>query len=432
MTWFADPLRYHRLMHPFSGYKIGNIHTKCLASLVLSLCLCACTGTTFQPDSANMNPAPENTSPVRLRVATFNIAMGFEQAGEMTSALQNPQHHRLQQIAAILQTVRPDIVLLNEFDYGPAVDAAGLFNQNFLANGEGGRLAMNYPYHFRAPSNTGLASGQDIDGDGKVGGPADAWGFGHFPGQYGMLLLSRYPINLPEVRTFQKFPWASLTSARRPMNPDGSNFYSDETWQQLRLSSKSHWDVPVQIGNTTLHVLAFHPTPPVFDGPENRNGLRNFDEIRFWADYLRPEISKKWQDDQGRSGGLPLTRHFVVLGDYNADPFDGDSLPGASQQLLDHERVNNRFTPLSGGAAEASQLQGGLNAQQKGNPAADTADFNDQYTGNLRLDYVLPSAGLEVVDGAVFWPASGEAGHEWMGVSDHHLVWLDLRISPQP
>ncbi len=410
----------------------GNKKFRSICGLALSLFLCGCMGTTYQPDSANMTSTPANTDTTPLRIATFNIAMGFEQSGEMTRALQNPQHLRLQQIAAILQTVRPDIVLLNEFDYDPTVDAASLFNQNFLAHGQDGRQAIGYPYHFRAPSNTGLASGLDIDGDGKASGPADAWGFGHFPGQYGMLLLSRYPINLPEVRTFQQFLWSGLEGAKRPMKTDGSNFYADETWQRLRLSSKSHWDVPVQTGKGTLHVLAFHPTPPVFDGPENRNGLRNFDEIRFWADYLRPEISAEWQDDQGRPGGLPTAEQFVLLGDYNADPADGDSVPGASQQLLNHERVDSQFVPLSKGAVEASQLQGGLNAKQKGNPASDTADFNDQYTGNLRLDYVLPSTGLEVTDGAVFWPASGQRGHEWMGVSDHHLVWLDLQIETQP
>jgi hypothetical protein len=69
-----------------------------------------------------------------------------------------------------------------------------------------------------------------------------------------------------------------------------------------------------------------------------------------------------------------------------------------------------------------------LNHQQTGDPAADTADFDDRYTGNLRLDYVLPSRGLKVLEGGVFWPAAGEPGHEWADVSDHHLVWLDVQI----
>lgn len=398
----------------------------------LALCMAGCEPATDSGENVFMNDpeqsTPNNTPAATVRIATFNIAMGFGQAGEMAAALQNPQHERLRQVAAVLQSVRPDIVLLNEFDFDPATNAAELFHQNFLTQAMKGLHAIEYPYHFRAESNTGIPSGLDLDGDGRNDGPADAWGFGHFPGQYGMLLLSRFPIDQAKARTFQHFRWAELANARRPMNPDGSHFYSDEIWSRLRLSSKSHWDVPVQLGEDLLHILAFHPTPPVFDGPENRNGRRNYDEIRFWADYLQPRSSEHWLDDQGRSGGLPLEAQFVILGDFNTDPFDGDSLPGASQQLLEHERVNATFTPLSSGAAAASAAQGGVNLEQKGNPAADTADFNDRDTGNLRLDYVLPSTGIDILDGGVFWPASDEPGHEWADVSDHHLVWLDIRI----
>jgi endonuclease/exonuclease/phosphatase family metal-dependent hydrolase len=406
-----------------------------LGMVFLALALQGCQPYPAPTGTGDMTPTPENTptSATGLRIATFNIAMGHEQPGMMAAALQDRTHERLRKVAAILQTVRPDIVLLNEFDYDPEVDAAGLLNRNFLAQAEAGRQAIEYPFHFRAESNTGIPSGLDIDGDGKVGGPADAWGFGHFPGQYGMLLLSRFPIDANSVRTFQHFRWAELVGARRPVNPDGSPFYNDETWQQLRLSSKSHWDVGVTVGGNTLHVLAFHPTPPVFDGPENRNGLRNFDELRFWADYLRPMISTDWTDDQGVKGGLAADRQFVIVGDFNADPKDGDSLPGASQQLLEHERIDGGFTPTSSGAAATSQLQRGLNSRQTGDPAADTADFDDRYTGNLRLDYVLPSNGLEVLGGGVFWPAAGEPGHEWVDVSDHHLVWLDVQPGlPRP
>lgn len=407
---------------------ISSLWLPGLMSLLLALYGCQ----PSQPatDAPQMIASSNNSPATTLRIASFNIAMGFEKSGQMAAALQDPEHQRLRQVAAILQTVRPDVVLLNEFDFDTSLDAAGLLNRNFLAHAGNGREAIEYPYHFRAESNTGIPSGLDIDGDGKTEGPADAWGFGHFPGQYGMLLLSRYPIDSNNSRTFQQFLWSRLAGARRPMHPDGSHFYPDETWQQLRLSSKSHWDVSVQLAETTLHVLAYHPTPPVFDGPENRNGLRNYDEIRFWADYLRPEVSALWADDQGRTGGLAPDAWFIVLGDFNADPNDGDSLPGASEQLLEHERVNAEFTPTSKGAEQASVSQGGLNIEQKGNPAADTADFNDRYTGNLRLDYVLPSTGLKVLQGGVFWPATGEPGYEWMDVSDHHLVWLDVQIVP--
>ena len=48
----------------------------------------------------------------------------------------------------------------------------------------------------------------------------------------------------------------------------------------VRLSSTSHWGVPVDVDGSTVRFLVSHPTPPVFDGAEDRNGTRNHDEIR--------------------------------------------------------------------------------------------------------------------------------------------------------
>ena len=363
-----------------------------------------------------------------VRIATFNIAMGLEEPGQLAAALARGEDERLRQVAAILQRTRPDIVLLTEFDYDASVDAAALLNDNYLAHGSDGQAPLRYAHSFRAPVNTGLDSGMDLDGDGQPGGPGDAWGFGRFPGQYGMLLLSRYPVASDRARTFQEFRWASLPDARQPRLPDGSPFHDDAAWARLRLSSKSHWDVPLDIGGRTLHLLAHHPTPPVFDGPEDRNGLRNFDEIRFWLHYTDPAGADFLVDDAGEAGGIAPGSAFVIAGDFNADPQDGDSLPGAIGQLLDTAWIDAACIPFSTGGAEAARLQGGINDGQRGDPAADTSDFNDQYTGNLRLDYLLPSTGLRVAGCGVFWPARGEDGHHLVEVSDHRLVWLDIEL----
>ena len=58
----------------------------------------------------------------------------------------------------------------------------------------------------------------------------------------------------------------------------------------------------------------------------------------------------------------------------------------------------------------------------------DTGDFNDEYVGNMRLDYALPSATLAVTGCGVFWPAEGERGHDLIDASDHRLVWVDIEI----
>jgi endonuclease/exonuclease/phosphatase family metal-dependent hydrolase len=399
--------------------------------------------------SVLLMPCKASSGANTIRVATFNIAMGLEEQGQMSAALASGNDPRLQQVAEILRRVRPDVVLLNEFDFDPGVDAAALFNEGYVgvagpriesgvtenssgvtenSSGVTESEPVLYPYSFQAPVNTGVDSGLDLDGDGRLGGPGDAWGFGRFPGQFGMLVLSRFPVKAEKTRSFQHFRWAALPGARRPLNADGTPFYPDEVWRQLRLSSKSHWDVVIEIDGEELHLLAHHPTPPVFDGPENRNGLRNFDEIRFWREYTNPAGAHFIVDDAGQSGGLDAGARFVVAGDFNADPYDGDSVENAIGQLLEAEWINGDCVPLSAGGKAAAQRQGGVNQQHRGDPAADTADFSDKRAGNLRLDYVLPSTNLAVVDCGVFWPEPNEDGHELAGVSDHRLVWLDLSL----
>ena len=192
-----------------------------------------------------------------------------------------------------------------------------------------------------------------------------------------------------------------------------------------------------------MHFLVSHPTPPVFDGTEDRNGRRNHDEIRFWADYVGGGPRSRYiYDDAGRRGGLRPGSPFVIAGDYNSDPFDGDSIPGSAQQLLEHPLVNTKLTPWSDGAVEAAELQGRANETHVGPHAHDTADFNDAAPGNLRADYVLPHRALRLLDARVFWPLQADPLFRLTGVfqsnpwgpvggfptSDHRLVWLDVMV----
>jgi len=359
------------------------------------------------------------------RFATFNIAMGLPEQGALFKRLQDGKDENLRKVAAVIQQVRPDVILLNEFDYLAGKNAASLFIKNYLSVPQYGGRPIRYAYSLDGPVNTGIQSGLDLDRNGKTGDAADAWGFGKFPGQYGMLVLSRFPLKL--ARSFQRFKWADMPAALQPTNPDGTAWYPQEVSRLLRLSSKSHWDIEVDVNSVVVHFLVSHPSPPVFDGPENRNGVRNHDEIRFWADYIDPGKSDYIHDDSGVYGGLARHSQFVIAGDMNADPVDGDSTDHAMLQLLDHPRVNATCLPVSDGAREATQQQGGVNRYQKGNPGADSGDFNDKTTGNMRIDYVLPSARLKVLGCGVYWPASNQPGHELTQVSDHHLVWVDLQ-----
>jgi hypothetical protein len=384
-------------------------------------------------------------APTPVRFATFNASLNRFNAGDLIADLSTPGNAQADAVAEIIQRVRPDVLLINEFDFDEDWEAARLFQDNYLSVPHGDAEPIAYPYRFVAPSNTGAPSGFDLNNDGSVGGPDDAFGFGFFEGQYGMAVFSKFPIDYDAVRTFQTFLWKDMPGALLPDDldtPEPADWYSPEELEVFRLSSKNHWDVPILIGGKTVHFLTSHPTPPVFDGPEDRNGRRNHDEIRFWADYVIPSRSGYIYDDDGNCGGLTPGDPFVIAGDQNADLFDGDSVPGAIQQLLEHPLVNTKVTPSSEGGPEQAELQGDANTLHVGDPAFDTADFADAYgpppdfggaPGNLRADYVLPRKQLRIVDAGVFWPTTDDPLFGLVGTypfpsSDHRLVWVDVWV----
>lgn len=389
-------------------------------------------------DPAAPVPGPSGPAAVTLRVATFNVE------DLRTRDLLTGDHPRARQLAEVLQRLRPTIVLINEIAYdvpgGPDVapDAEpGLNAQRFcdlyLAVPQAPGLAPLRMRAFMAPSNTGMPSGFDLDNDGRAvveypamvagegGRPGpqsdearaygnDCWGFGTFPGQYAMALLvdERLEIAVDRVRTFRTLPWSYMPGAFLPTGPGGEAWYDEDELAYMRLSSKSHWDVPVMLpGGVELHVLASHPTPPAFDGEERRNARRNHDEIRFWADYLAG--AEYIVDDADRPGGLERGARFVIVGDLNADPDEGSSFKDPLGTVLFRSpRLNSAFVPQADVAVD------GLESD-------DTARFG------LRVDYVLPSRELAVVRGGVWRHPPAGAGEF---PSDHYPVWLDVRVEP--
>jgi len=361
-----------------------------------------------------------------LRVATFNVSMdatNHTPKGEQVKcdALVNAlkaNHQQIKNIAEIIQRVRPDIILLNEFDYIPKEQGIEYFNQHYLNVGQQKQAAINYPYSYIAPVNTGLATEFDLDNDGKKNGVmGDAQGFGFFEGHYGMAILSKYPINFDKVRTLQTFKYKDMPNAQMPVMPKtGENWYNAQEWQTLRLSSKSFWDLPISVNDKTIHVIASHPTPPVFDGEEDRNGKRNHDEVRLIADYV--SNAKYIYDDKGEKGGLKAHSRFVILGDLNAAPEGDKARTNTTDQLLKNPLINASFVPKSEGAKEQYDV-----------PYAQNYSANWQ----ARVDYVLPSNyGLKIRDGGVFWPTKTSSEYRLIkdrnASSDHRMVWLDLVI----
>lgn len=371
-------------------------------------------------DGSKQAGTPKRTEGT-IRVATYNVSLHRKESGELVRNLEKGDE-QAKEIASIIRAIQPDVLLVNEIDYDEEKKGAALFQDRYLNAGD--KKEKLFPYAFTGPVNTGVPSGLDLNQNGKTGESDDGWGYGAYPGQYGMAVYSRFPIDASKVRSFQKLKWSSVPSAKRPMKKDGSSFYPDAIWNQLVLSSKSHWDVPIDVEGRTLHLLASHPTPPVFDGDEDRNGCRNHDEIRLWIDYLTGgDAASYLTDDQGAHGGLKQGEGFVICGDLNSDIEDGASIKAAIDKLLNHPRVVSKPIPESDGAEAANKAQAGANKSHRSNPRYDTADFNDKSSGNLRCDYVLPSSEFEIVQSGVHWPASSEGKEP----SDHHLVWVDMK-----
>lgn len=351
-----------------------------------------------------------------IRIATMNVSLYGDSAGQVHARLNAGGDAQAIHLAQVIRTHRPDILLLCEVDHEPDESTLNAFADQYLAAeslhvGGDESQAIDYPHRWSIPTNTGVLANLDLNEDGRESLPLDAWGFGKYPGQYAMAVLSRYPIDRDSLRTFQKFQWSNLPGALKPIDPQtGESFYSDEVWQALRLSSKNHADVPIEVtsGDQThmIHLLASHPTPPVFDGKEDRNGKRNHDEIRFWNEYVSDPTASFLVDDSGTSGGLPSGESFVIAGDLNSDPERGDSLQSAIIGLLEHPRIQD--------AMPQSQVHG-----------TSTALFGRR---KVRVDYVLPSSDLKVVESGVVWPGEGEPLAKAVEATDHRMVWIDVEL----
>jgi 3-phytase len=426
-----------------------------------------------------------------VRVATFNLALYGNTAGEVRARLQDGNDPQARHLAEIIQRVRPDVLLLNEIDYDEQGEILRLFCENYLSKGQnvsnspdGPAEPIEFPHRRSFPSNTGRHAGIDLDRNGAVdpqpGAEAyagDCWGYGRYEGQYAFALLSRFPFDDSAARSFRMFLWKDLPGRHLPDDPATTapdDWYSAEALARFPLSSKNHCDAPILVGGRRIHLLLSHPTPPVYDGPEDRNGLRNRDELAFWRLYVEgraqgsgvrcegggnshsetnsaasrgvpaPGVStvpapgesaeSPFVDDAGRRGGLPEGESFVIVGDLNGDSLDGDGVEGISQ-LLSSSAVLQYPAPQSAGGLEQAKLQGGANDRHRGDPRSDTCDPpDDPGPGNLRLDYVLPSNDLKVAKSGVFWPATDDplfplvAGTQHPASSDHRLVWADLII----
>ena len=333
-----------------------------------------------------------------MRLATWNVDLTRQGPGllveDLLGAKPDPQ---VAAVVAGIVALDADVLLLTGIDHDARLVALSALADHLAAAGAA------YPYRFAVAPNAGVPTGLDLDRDGRLGAPRDTMGYGRFRGQGGMALLSRLPLG--EATDYSAFLWADLPGAILP--PD----MAEAERAMQRVSSVNHWRVPVRLPQGgELAVMGFAATPPVFDGPEDRNGRRNHDEAAFWGRLLE--------------GALPWPAPappFVLMGDANLDPADGDGRPQALLALLSGPHLQD---------PEPRGDHGRDAPQKKGDTALDTA-FYDPATGGpggLRVDYVLPSAGLRVTGAGVLWPADGDLAGTLATASRHRPVWVEVEI----
>ena len=330
---------------------------------------------------------PVGAEPFRL--ANFHTQLSRDGPGLLLRDILRGEDRAIAASIAVIAAARADVVVLQDFDYDAGAAALDALAAALAQAG------APYPHRLALRPNTGWPTGVDVDGDGRSHRARDAHGYGLFNGQGGMAILSRHPIG--PVRDFSRFLWADLPGSAAP------GVLSPEALAVLRLATVAAWDVAIETPHGRFHILTLHAGPPVFDGPEDRNGFRNADELRFWQLYL-----DGWSPE-----GPPFDAdRFALMGTLNVDPDRGQGRRVGLRALLDHPRLQDPVPRRPGGGTE-------------------TADWPEPVPGDLRVDYILPEVRLGVLGAGVVWPEDDRGALPLSVVaaaSDHRLIWVDLDL----
>ena len=296
------------------------------------------------------------------------------------------------QLAAIqvIAKLDADVLLLTGIDYDLRGDTLAALERRLAKAG------APYPYRLPLRPNTGISTGLDLDGNGILGEPRDAMSYGRWAGEGGMAVLSRLPIDSENIRDFRGFLWSDLPETLMP---------PDTPTGQL-LSTTGAYEIPITLpNNKTLRLLAYYASPPIFDGPEDRNGRRNHDETAFWLRFLEGDLPFQ-----------PPEPPFAILGQSNLDPADGAGRKQAITSLLHHPALQDPH-PRS----QSTRHDPG----QTGDPALDTALY--PVIGGRRVEIILPSKDLHITASGVEWPPdSNPTAAMLTTASRHHPLWVDL------
>ena len=371
-----------------------------------------------------------------IRVATYNTSLFRDTDGQLVRDLEGGNNEQARKIAEVIQRVRPDILLVNEFDYDDAGRAAELFRTKYLAVGQNGCEPIKFDHYFTGPVNTGVPSGRDLNHNGKLGDPDDAIGFGRHEGQYGMLVLSKFPIDREHVRSFQKFLWRDMpeADAARSIRRRTSRFTTTTISPSCGSRRKAFGTCRSKC-RPAADGRAVHAAPAVLASRRRPSSTapRTATAAAITtksASSPITSIATKGELPGRRRGQARRPRRRRTVRDRRRSQLrsgrrrkharhDGPAARAPARQRIVH--AHERRRPAHG--ARSFPINSSNN---HGDPAHVTSNFTQEGHGCLRIDYALPSRGLEVVKGGIFWPAPGEPGADAITATDHRSVWIDV------
>lgn len=266
-----------------------------------------------------------------LRLATWNADLSRDGPGLLLRDILTGKDAGVAAVVAGLAAVRPDVVLLTRMDQDLNGVALAALAERLAAAG------VDYPYRLAPVQNRGLASGADLNGNGRLAEAEDAQGYGRFSGDGAMALLSRWPLVL--VADHSAMLWADLPGARLAQVPQAARGVQ-------RLSSSAHWELAVDTPQGRLTLLAWAATPPLFDA---RNPDRNHDEAAIWLHRLDGRL------------GQPPPAPLVLIGLANLAPGQGDgaALAALATHPALHPFPHDASADLDAGPAALSLIQPG-------------------------------------------------------------------------
>jgi hypothetical protein len=317
-----------------------------------------------------------------FRVATFHAELTRKGPGLLLRDVLRGKDEQIAALEQINATVRPDVLLLTKVDFDLEKRTAKALQH-----------ALGYAHSFALAPNSMIPTDLDLDGDGRA---MDRQTWARYAGE-GAMLLSQHPVALKYH--LADLAWKDMQNPKMPIDAAGQPFPSKPAQDVQKVVSQGLWIVEIRPkSKTSFTAVLFQNQTPVFDGPEDQNGLRNAAQLRLLEDVMR-----------GQYGSFPKDR-FVLIGNTNLDPNAGAGDRGAMLDLLNDKRLQD---------------------PRPRNRLGEDATVVWEKAGPMRVSYVLPSADWTVERAELFWPKDGPLRQAAEQASRHKMVWVQITPRPQ-